>query len=1045
MKDVKQRSSHFYVHVGWPAYKELELGRLASQGYQVLILDDLGTRPPEGLFHTYRYDPDRSVPHLAREIRSFAESSGLTLAGLFTLCECSVDTLNDLCKEFQLNPVFTRSLESIRDKHAMRKRLEEEGYLLPYLHKATCAEEIPSPAPSFFPLIVKPIDSLDSRSVSKVHNQAELVVACRKVFSSDTHLPTDHGPVSIEKMYGMKPHAVIETYVEGYEYSVEAIVVQGILRNQFVTYKRNSGAPFFYEHGHTAGLESLTMEQQRQLGLLLQSLIKVNGYDSTILHVEFRVTQAGEIFLIECNSRLCGDQIAELIDKAYDVNLLDAFFRYLDGETENAFPKKALRLASRLYLTSEREGKLRIRQSTIAGFPVDWWKKEGDLVRHVATQGATRVGAVSFCAKDAAELEAIEKRFLLEQSQAFHVAETKVAGLSEFLSRRIRRLYFWALALLSVVLIGGTTVIQLRESETLIWTLGKNVSSALLEDVVNAEILPIAQKLRSLGFLTLTKSVTVTDRDLSALYSSNEKGLPHFPVFRPVNPHEFEFRVPIESDGVLHGYLLFNRNPWQIWAPIFSTASVILATLLLLYWIITHRIIPGAIQTTSESIRKISSVVIGLSTELGKILNRQSEHDFSFLEKAQEELSTMKVEVAEVRELREITSSIVTATRRLGDEIREKGALTLKYDELSQSVLLEKARQKAIEEVSRQVAHDIRSPLTALKLATQDLKELPEGIRVLIQAATARINGIANDLLVGYKTVGPISARPLTVQPVLIVSLVRSLLSEKRVQFVGKPDVEIVSDLPVSFQGTFVSAHHADLVRVVSNILNNAMEAIPGKGTVTVRLRQEGQTLALEVRDSGKGILPEHLPLLGKETFTHDKRGGSGFGIYHARGYLQSIGGGLNITSQPGVGTVVTLLLPLVATPSWFAQEIAVEDFSTIAVLDDDDSVHKIWDERFSSFSEKRGVRLRHFHTSAALIDWHAGAHSEKTLFLLDQELQGDPLNGIKIAERLNILDRTVIVTSRNDENDVIQQCEKLGLKMLPKMLAGDVSIRFNA
>jgi signal transduction histidine kinase len=1032
----------FYVHLGLPAYKELEFARLKSLGYQLLLIDDVGTRPPKNLYHTYIYDPDRSTSAITKHIREFAASNNLAIGGVFTFCDCSVDSVNDVSKALGLDPVFKEPIDSIRDKHGMRKRLESRGYFLKYLQRVTCPEEIPHPAPDFFPLIVKPVDSLDSRAVSKVANVGELRLACEKVFTASTLLPTDAGPVCIERVYGMKPHAVIETYTEGYEYSVEVIIVAGTLKNYFTTFKRNSGAPFFYENGHTSGLNPLTPKQNDEIVRLISDLIAVNGYYTTLLHIEIRITPEGGVFLIECNSRLCGDQISDLVDKAFGTHMVDALFRYQDGEGKDLFPKVAPRLATRLYLTSERQGSLRIRKTTLAGYPIDWWKKNGELVQHVATQGASRVGAIEFDSESADELAAVERCFQRDQSGAFDVQPIRSQSVSDFLSRRIRRLYFWVLLTLSVILIGGIAFIQWREGKTFLKALGNNIGSSLLQEVVDADILPIAQKLKAFGLLDIADSVTVADRDLACIFSSNRAGLPNSLVYGAVNPHLFEFKIPIEADGIVHGYLLFNRSLWHFWGPTLSMAAVILATLISLYFIITRHIVPTAIRATGESTRKISELVMCLGKELRSVTHPSSANQFTLLENAQKELTKMPVEFSEVSDLREITSEILNALKHLSREIEEKGKISTKYRELHRSITIERERQKAIEEVSRQVAHDIRSPLTALKIATEDLKLLPENIRLLIQSATHRINGIANDLLDRPKKEFSSPDTGLAAEPVLLCSVLDSLLAEKRVQFENSARLTfrlapIGSSVPL-----FVQGHKAELMRVVSNIVDNAAEASTASGNIDLSVFGLDGFTVLLVKDFGHGISPEVLNRLGQRGVTEGKPGGSGLGLYHAKSYLESIGGRLEIESAPGLGTEVKLFLPSAPTPRWFAQEIPIRSKSTVVVLDDDESVHQIWESRFKDLKNTSNISLVHFSKSHDLIDWCSLNQPTDSLFLLDFELLGDSMTGLSVASKLDIAPLSVLVTSHSEEASVISQCDKLGMKLLPKFLAGQVAIR---
>jgi len=102
--------------------------------------------------------------------------------------------------------------------------------------------------------------------------------------------------------------------------------------------------------------------------------------------------------------------------------------------------------------------------------------------------------------------------------------------------------------------------------------------------------------------------------------------------------------------------------------------------------------------------------------------------------------------------------------------------------------LIRLRNEAALALVARQVAHDIRSPLSALNMVLGSMKEeVPEKKRLIIRSAAQRINDIANNLLSG-KIANPVQASDLT-QTRMLISLVDSIVSEKRTQF--KSSVEL--------------------------------------------------------------------------------------------------------------------------------------------------------------------------------------------------------------------------------------------------------------
>ncbi len=159
-------------------------------------------------------------------------------------------------------------------------------------------------------------------------------------------------------------------------------------------------------------------------------------------------------------------------------------------------------------------------------------------------------------------------------------------------------------------------------------------------------------------------------------------------------------------------------------------------------------------------------------------------------------------------------------------------------------------------------------------------------------------------------------------------------------------------------------------------------------------------------------------------------------------------GGKLEITSTlapaPNQGTVITLHLPLATTPSWFVSELKLPFGSTIVVLDDDPSIHAIWQDRLQALSyQDFGLKIRHFSTPSELESYVMTAENPNyTLYLNDYELLGHEKTGLDLIEELKIARQSILVTSRFEEKPVAERAEKIGLKLIPKSIASLVPIK---
>lgn len=352
-----------------------------------------------------------------------------------------------------------------------------------------------------------------------------------------------------------------------------------------------------------------------------------------------------------------------------------------------------------------------------------------------------------------------------------------------------------------------------------------------------------------------------------------------------------------------------------------------------------------------------------------------------------------------------------------------------------------RAVDSATAKLAKQMAHDIRSPLTALRVLVGHLAGVPEEHRVMIRNAVQRIEDIANDLRAKQEQDSGVPGEEnggMSVQ--LLSSLIEPLISEKRTQHRAKLGVEIHAALDAESYGLFAAVQPTELKRVISNLINNAVEAMD-RGLVTVAVRQAAEQVVITVTDTGKGIPPELLPKLMQQGATFGKAGGSGLGLYHARTMMESWGGTLVLSSRVGVGTTATLTVPRADAPAWFVPELVLTPGSTIVIVDDDVSIHQIWHERLEAVElPAHEIALQHFSSGTDVAAWYQG--HENTLFLCDYEFLGMPNNGLELIEQLGVQDRAILVTSHYEEAPIQQRCAALGVRLIPKGLAGFVPIR---
>jgi len=243
------------------------------------------------------------------------------------------------------------------------------------------------------------------------------------------------------------------------------------------------------------------------------------------------------------------------------------------------------------------------------------------------------------------------------------------------------------------------------------------------------------------------------------------------------------------------------------------------------------------------------------------------------------------------------TSSLQSTTQSLRGSMLWMGSLCLLLIALLalvQKRLDVRSRTEAVGKIAAQVAHDLRSPLAALEIAVQtnDSKDL-------IQMTLDRIRKIIRDLD---------EKKPPSKLIVELGPLTKTIIEEKKSQYREKIDVEIHSHLKPDL---CASIDPVEFQRILSNLIDNSVQALSKGGHVEVSLTNGGSAARVQVKDDGIGIPHSILPRLFKRGASFGKENGNGLGLWHARRMAERWGGSLQLTTEINRGTEVVLEVPL--------------------------------------------------------------------------------------------------------------------------------------
>ena len=234
------------------------------------------------------------------------------------------------------------------------------------------------------------------------------------------------------------------------------------------------------------------------------------------------------------------------------------------------------------------------------------------------------------------------------------------------------------------------------------------------------------------------------------------------------------------------------------------------------------------------------------------------------------------------------------------------GGRVVAMDDLTQ--LIRAQRQAAWSEVAQRIAHEIKNPLTPIRLAAERIQKrtasLDEEMRSIVasgcEAIVAQVSGLKElvDAFQEYAKMPAIDPRP---------TAVGRLLRELQSLYDGvRPGLRVTVDIP---QGEILGMVDPVLLRqALVNLLDNAVAAVVGDGLISISARTEGDDILIDVEDTGVGLPTEDTETL-LEPFFSTKGRGSGMGLALVHRVVADHGGTLELKNLDQSGARVHIAL----------------------------------------------------------------------------------------------------------------------------------------
>ncbi len=448
-----------------------------------------------------------------------------------------------------------------------------------------------------------------------------------------------------------------------------------------------------------------------------------------------------------------------------------------------------------------------------------------------------------------------------------------------------------------------------------IYSLNNEKNHAIISEKAQSVLIELEHKLASKNTLTadmepylseiLYKFSLVFFSDLN-LYDLNgtllatsrpelfNKGL----IATKINPEAYNYMANYKKSFYLHKEKIGNYEYYSAYIPFRNENNKLIAYLNLPYFAKQSEL-TNEISTFLVAFVNIYVIFIAIAVFIALLISNYITKPVLLIKEKISQIRLGKTNEKIHWETEDEIGSLVDEYNRMIDELAESAGLLAKSE-----------RESAWREMAKQIAHEIKNPLTPMKLSVQYLQKTwdekaPDWDKHLKHFTQTIVEQIDSLSIIASEFSDFAKMPKSRFEKVELTAIINNSLG----LFKGSSKIQMNTHFQKEH---YIRADKEQFLRVFNNLIKNSIQAIkkPEEGKIEVSVEEKKGKHIIQFSDNGSGIQSDRQEKVFTPNFT-TKSGGMGLGLAMVKSIIQNAGGEISFTSEPDIGTTFTITLPV--------------------------------------------------------------------------------------------------------------------------------------